>query len=102
MPELFRQEVYPPAVRVAIETMPPLAIAIANHWMRKWPEKVQALIDSGEYSAALSQETIFVLEMNGYDATKAGIAMGTGSLLGPPPQPKGSQPKRQEPRTGTR
>lgn len=58
MTTLHRPGLYPPAVRVAMQTMPPLAMTIANDWMRHWPMRTRTLIEAGEFPIALLQATV--------------------------------------------
>jgi hypothetical protein len=82
---LLRPERYPPAARIALESMSPLATQIANHWMRTRPMRARALIDSGEYLAALMQETVRVQEA--WDPTLSTEGAFSLSTLPPPPEP---------------
>lgn len=56
MQTLYRPQSYPTPVRRKIGLMPPLATEIANRWMMGWPERVEALIESGEYLPALTEQ----------------------------------------------
>jgi hypothetical protein len=53
MQNLYNPDGYPPALRSRLKKMPPLALEIANRWMLGWPERVQALIQAGEFLPAL-------------------------------------------------
>lgn len=56
MQTLLQPSKYPPEVRKALETMPPLATEIANRWMLGWPKAVQSLIEEGGYLDALKEQ----------------------------------------------
>lgn len=57
MQPLYRPETYPPDVKVALDKARPLMAEIANRWMLGWPKRVKALIEAGEYLAALNEQT---------------------------------------------
>lgn len=53
MQELYRPKSYPVPIRAELKQMPPLATEIANRWMLGWPDRVQALIQAGQFLPAL-------------------------------------------------
>lgn len=65
MSGLYNVGAYPPSVRIAMRSMPPVATRIANYWMRDWPERTQRLLDSGDYLAMLALEIVWVEEVEG-------------------------------------
>lgn len=86
---LHKPGAYPPAMRVAIESMPALSLEIANRWMRSWPMRTCQLIDSGEYLAALAQETVWEQEAYSPEppASRDDALPNPLSFLRPPPLP---------------
>jgi hypothetical protein len=85
---LFKPEKYSPAMRAAIESMPALSVEIVNRWMREWPVRTSALIASGEYLAALAQETVWAQEACGMGPPANGMVVNPLSMMHPPPAPK--------------
>ncbi|MDR2031388.1 MAG: hypothetical protein LBP86_03820 [Azoarcus sp.] len=55
--EIVNPENYPPEILAKIQTARNLTISIANRWMLGWPERVQSLMDSGDYWTALVRQT---------------------------------------------
>lgn len=53
---LYKPNQYPKALRTKLNLMPELAIEIANRWALGWPKMVKALVESGEYLAALERQ----------------------------------------------
>jgi len=47
LPWFYRPQDYPKPVLAKIRAMPPLAITIANRWMRGWPKVVKMHLKSG-------------------------------------------------------
>lgn len=56
MQEIYSPKTYPPETRQAILAMGSLAVEIANRWMLGWPDRVKALLKSGEYLQALKDQ----------------------------------------------
>lgn len=56
MQSLHSPSSYPTPVRRKLELMPPLAVEIANRWMLGWPERVKALLSTGEFLPALKAQ----------------------------------------------
>lgn len=56
MAELYNPKMYPVDLRRKLRLMPRLTVAIVNRWALGWPKAVKALIDSGEYLAALKAQ----------------------------------------------
>lgn len=54
MQELYRPTLYPPETRAKIVAMGSLAVEIANRWTLGWPARVDGLLKTGEYLAALA------------------------------------------------
>lgn len=54
--ELYRPQDYPREVRQAIAKLPPLAVEVANRWMRGWPTAVKAHLKSGQYLELLKDQ----------------------------------------------
>jgi hypothetical protein len=54
--EIYRQQDYPKPVLAKLKAMPPLAITIANRWMRGWPKAVKMHLKSGEYLGFLKEQ----------------------------------------------
>lgn len=57
MQELIERKLYGEVLAVKIESMGATAVAIANRWQLGWPEKVKALLASGDYLPALITQT---------------------------------------------
>lgn len=88
MEELYRSKTYSPEIRAAIKKLPPLATEIANRWMLGWPGAVKALLESGEYLAALKeqerQERKVLAEPGNSHLARHEIAQEYGLSLAPP------------------
>ena len=54
--ELYRPQDYPKPVLAKLKGMRPLAITIANRWMRGWPKTVKEHLASGEYLEFLKNQ----------------------------------------------
>ena len=55
--KVVNREAYPPEILAMIEAGRNHLISVANRWMMGWPERVQALIETGEYWEALYGQT---------------------------------------------
>jgi hypothetical protein len=49
MESLYSPNLYPPAVRKQVESLGPLAVEIANRWLRGWPKAVKEHLRTGHY-----------------------------------------------------
>ena len=56
MQSLYKPSLYPKEIQAKLKLAPPLAIEIANRWALGWPETVKALIKSGQYLEALTNQ----------------------------------------------
>lgn len=56
MQTLYRPNAYPTPIRRKIGLLPPLGTEIANRWMLGWPDRVRALLKSGEFLPALEAQ----------------------------------------------
>jgi hypothetical protein len=56
MESLYSPNTYPPAVRNQIERLGPLAVEIANRWLRGWPKAVKEHLRTGDYMEFLKAQ----------------------------------------------
>lgn len=91
MSRLRNAEDYPPAVLIVMESMPALAVEIANRWMKGWPERTRQLLDAGDFLVSLALEIAWVQEACGPTPPADGEESSTVVCLAgrrPPPCPK--------------
>jgi hypothetical protein len=55
--QIISAEKYPPEILEKIQSARNLTITIANRWMTGWPERVKALLETGQYWSALARQT---------------------------------------------
>lgn len=88
MPTLHKPDQYPQWERETIESMSGYAIDLANRWSIAWPERVKALIASGEYLDALIRQEYMersaLADAQGNDQAFRGILAERGLSLAPP------------------
>ena len=56
MQSLHAPKSYPPSVVAQIEAAGSISVTIANRWMLGWPDRVSALLKSGEYLECLANQ----------------------------------------------
>ncbi|HQS65472.1 MAG TPA: hypothetical protein PLE48_17440 [Thiobacillus sp.] len=56
MEPLCNREVYGPGLAMWIEGMGTIAVSIANRWQMGWPQRVQALLDGGNFQVNLDAQ----------------------------------------------
>lgn len=66
---LYNRSVYGPELAGRIEESGSYTISVANRWLLSWPDRVQTLLDSGEYldclrSQAEHEKGVLVSEPN--------------------------------------